>query len=245
MKKILLFLITIILSGCSVTEDCFKKTGNFVQRTFETEMFDKVHVGGGISLIIKQGEEQNVIVSAGENLIDNIKLSVVDGLLKIEDDTSCNWVRDYGQTTVYITTPDLTLINSKTEQFIRSEGVLSFPFLHIISFDMGGEAGTGDFDMDLNIPYLVVESNNASAFYLRGSCQNLVVSFYAGNGKFRGEHLIAQTISVFQRGNNDMELFPTESIEGNIYGTGNIILRNTPPIIDVTEHYTGRLILDD
>lgn len=245
MRRIILFLIIVLaVSGCSSVEDCLKKTGSFTTRVYETEVFDKIYVENGISLVIKQGEEHKVVVSAGENLIDNISVTVQDNVLKLEDQTGCNWVRDYGQTTVYITTPELTAINSKTEQLIRSDGVLNFPHLHIVSFDMGGKAGTGDFDIDLDVSSLFVESNNVSAFYLRGNCYELSVNFYAGNGKFKGKDLISENISIFQRGNNDMELYPVQSIQGNIYGTGNVILKNTPPVIEVTQHYTGRLIFD-
>ena len=35
---------------------------------------------------------------------------------------------------------------------------------------------------------------------------------------------------------------PIQAIEGTIYATGDVILKNVPPIINVEEDFTGRLI---
>jgi hypothetical protein len=69
------------------------------------------------------------------------------------------------------------------------------------------------------------------------------LNVYAGNGKFRGRNLQAQDIKIFHRGSNDMEIAPVQSLEGTITGTGNVILYNVPPVINISELYTGRLII--
>ena len=243
-KGIFLLVVLFIQTSCSLSEDCFKKSGNFVSKVFETEEFSNLYIGNGIAVNIKEGNEQEVVVVAGENLIDNIRVYVQDGVLFLEDKTDCNLNRDYGKTTVTITTPTLININSKTEQPIRSIGIVTFPTLRLISIDDGSTAGTGDFYFDVAVSQLVIASNNASAFYINGTCSELSLNFYAGNGKFKGEQLQAQTIQLFHRGSNDVELFPIQSIEGNLYGTGDAILKNNPPSINVQQHYTGRLILN-
>ena len=44
---------------------------------------------------------------------------------------------------------------------------------------------------------------------------------------------------------NNIFLFPINSIEGNIYATGNVVLKNNPIVSpNVIQHFTGRLILD-
>jgi hypothetical protein len=40
-----------------------------------------------------------------------------------------------------------------------------------------------------------------------------------------------------------MILYPEESIVGTIHSTGDVILYNTPPIIDVQELSVGELII--
>ena len=38
---------------------------------------------------------------------------------------------------------------------------------------------------------------------------------------------------------------PQASIKGSIFGTGDVISVNRPPVVEVEELYTGRLIFED
>ena len=166
-------------------------------------------------------------------------------MLVVKDNSTCNIARDYGLTTVYVTAPNITEIHSKTDQDIRSDGVLNYSDLKLISIDLSDGAGTGDFRLSLNTIHLYVESNNVSNFYLTGQSQNLHVFFSWGNGIFYGENLIVNIITIYHRGSNNIFLFPINSIEGNIYATGNVVLKNNPIVSpNVIQHFTGRLILD-
>ena len=116
-----------LISGCSATDDCVKSSGEMISKEIEVPDFDKIIVYNGISLVITQGENYKIELKTGSNLIDDITINVSDGILFLKDNTTCNWVRDYGQTTVYVTTPNLTEIYSKTEKTISSNGILKFP----------------------------------------------------------------------------------------------------------------------
>ena len=104
-KILILFL---LISSCSAPGDCIKSSGDFISTAIEVPEFDKIIVYNGISLVITQGEKYKVEVHTGSNLIDDITIKVSDGMLFLEDETTCNWVRDYGQTTIYVTVPNLT-----------------------------------------------------------------------------------------------------------------------------------------
>lgn len=244
-KTIQIVMLLFIITACSVTEDCFKKTGDFVLQTIEVTDFDKIVVEKRVSLVIKEGPEYLVQVSTGANLVDDIHVEVIDGTLQIKDESECNLVRDFGQTTVYITTPTLTEIHSFTEKDIVSDGVLTFPILRLVTLEEDEVTGTGDFRLKMQSGQLVVETNTLAGYFIEGEVQELLVNFYSGDGKFVGPNLHANTIKVFHRSSNDLILYPIESIEGNIYGNGDIILKNNPSIIQVTEHYTGKLIIEE
>jgi hypothetical protein len=244
-KMIQIAILFFIVTGCSVTEDCFKKTGDFVLQTIEVRDFDKIVVEKGVSLVIKEGPDYLVQIYTGANLVDDIQINVVDGTLQIRDKSECNLVRDYGQTIVYITTPTLIEIHSFTEKDIVSDGVLTFPILRLITLEEDKVTGTGDFRLNLQGGQLVVESNTLAGYFIEGEVQELLVNFYSGDGKFVGPNLHANTIKVFHRSSNNLILYPTESVIGDIYGNGNIVLKNIPAIIQVTEHYTGKVIIEE
>ena len=235
----------VLATSCGISEDCFKGNGNQVIQLFPLENFTKIKVYDGVGLVIKEGTNYEVKVITSDNILDNLEVKLEGNMLVVKDNSTCNIARDYGLTTVYVTAPNITEIHSKTDQDIRSDGVLNYLDLKLISIDLSDGAGTGDFRLSLNTINLYVESNNVSNFYLTGQSQNLHVFFSWGNGIFYGENLIVNIITIYHRGSNNIFLFPINSIEGNIYATGNVVLKNNPIVSpNVIQHFTGRLILD-
>ena len=233
------------MTSCGLSEDCFKGNGTPIIQTFPFENFTKIKVHDGIGLVVKEGPNYEVKIAAPSSILDNIEVQLDGNMLVVKDRSTCNIARDYGQTVVYVTTPFLEEIHSKTEQDILSDGVLTFPELKLYSVDISDGAGTGDFRLKLDTQLLYIESNNVSNFYVSGQTNQLIVFFSWGNGIFNGGSLIADHINVYHRGSNDIALYPTQSVSGDIFSTGNVVLKNRsilPP--NVIQHFTGRLIIE-
>ena len=248
MKKavILIFFLSLFIS-CEKPSDCLKSSGVITSKVYEGLSFNKIIVHKGIALVITQGDNYKVEVKTGQNLINDIEVKVLDGLLSLEDNTTCNWVREYGETVVYVTTPTLTDVYCKTEKNITSNGVLTFPKLHLVSQDkLDGYtgAGTGDYILQLDTENLWIENNDVSRYFISGRVSTLAISFYEFGGIFHGENLQANNVSIYHRGYNDIFVNPIQSISGDIYNTGNIICTTRPPSVQVVEHYRGRLIFN-
>jgi hypothetical protein len=251
MKKTFYIFLLLVITSCGISEDCFKGNGNLVTQLFPLEGFTKVKVYDGVGLVIKEGPNYEVKVVTNDKILDNIDVAMQGDMLVVKDNSTCNIARDYGQTMVYVTVPDgsvLPLIQElelhcKTDQKIQSGGILHSPIVRLFSIaDDGDGAGTGNFYIQVTNGQLVVESNSVSNFYISGQCQEMLLNFYFGNGRFYGEELLAENIKIFQRGSNDMIVYPIQKIEGTIFSTGNVILKNIPPIVDVEEVFTGRII---
>ena len=249
--KIVFFLLVFLLVSCGISEDCFKGNGNQVTQTFLLENFSKIKVYDGVGLVVKEGSNYEVKVVTSDNIIDDLEVRLDGDMLVVKDNSSCNIARDYGQTTVYVTIPDGTIsplipeleLHCKTEQKIQSDGVLHSPIVRLFAIgDDGDGAGTGDFHINLDNGQFVVESNNVSNFYINGHSEEMLLNFYFGNGRFFGEELHAEKIKLFHRGSNDMFVYPIQKIEGIINATGNVVLENVPPIVDVEEVFRGRVI---
>ena len=243
MKKYILFVFVLILSGCGISEDCVKNAGNPMTKEFVISNFDKIRVHAGIALVVKEGPDFKVTIQSGTNIIVNIEINKEGDYLVAKDNSTCNWTRDFKAATVYVTAPNIIEIHSKTEQDIYSDGTLTFPILRLFALNED-EAGTGDFYFNINNGQTVIESNHVSNFNISGNTAELLCNFYFGTGKFNGENFICQNIKIFQRGSNDMILKPIQSISGKILNTGNVILKNNPPIIDVQQLFSGHLILN-
>ena len=246
MKKfIYLFLFIVFACDKEDVSDCFQTEGELITQEFTVTEFQKILVNRDVELIISQGENYRVIVETGSNLLNDIEVRVFGNELQLTDNNTCNFVRDYGVTKVYVTTPNLTEIRSSTQFDISSDGILSFDNLKLISEDFNyPESFTvGDFKLSVSTNTLSVVSNNISSFYIDGVTEELFVGFYSGTGRFEGQDLIANHIDIFHRGSNDIIVHPIESLSGELRGTGDLIMVNQPSIVSVEQFYTGQLIL--
>ena len=245
MKKIVAFIILILVS-CEKPSDCVETTGAIITKDFTVTPFTKIDIDKGVEVVITEGPEYKLQIKIGENQLNNIVINQDATTIFIKDNTTCNWVRDYGQTIAYITAPNIEEIYSKTERNISSNGVLSYPNLKVVAVDKNGDgrngAGTGDFYLQLDSNKFEIQINSMSRHYISGKTNEFQVGIYNGDGRIEAQNFVAKNIGIYHRGSNDIIVFPTESIKGKMVSTGNTILKNNPPVIAVEQLYQGVLI---
>lgn len=249
MKHILYLFAAIVLLSCNGDNvpDCFQNSGAIVQQEFVVETFDKITVYERIELIVKDEPTQKVVVGTGEYLMNDIEVKVENGALILKNNNACNLTRDYGITKVYVSSPNLTEIRNSSGLAVSSDGVLNYTNLALVSEDFNATYVThtdGDFNLQVNCDSIDIVFNNLSRVFISGFVNNLFIGFYSGDARFEGANLTAQNIKVFQRSSNDMIVNPQQSLTGEIRGTGDVISLNRPPIVDVEEFYTGKLIFE-
>ena len=246
MKKfVLIAAVFFLFQSCNRPSDCVESAGALTSKQFDFTGFKKIIVYTGIGVVISQGPEYKVEVKTGANLIDNIEVTMAGDMLTLRDNTKCNWVREYGQTVVYITTPNLTEIYSKTEKDIVSDGILTFPNLRVVSMDLYdgySGTGTGDFNLQVNNDNFTIDTNGISRYTIAGQTTNCAIRVYEAGGIINTQNLISSNVTIYHRGSNDMTVHPVNSITGDIYNIGNVISYTRPPSATVVEHYQGRLI---
>jgi len=248
MKLFFKVVMLLLLINCNSEDanDCFQTSGAIIQQDFNVSGFERILVNRDIELIIKQGQDTRVTVETGENLLNDVSVEVIGNQLVLTDHNNCNYVRDFGITKVYVEVPDLKEIRCSTQFEIRSDGELEFDTLRLLSenFNFPDSFPVGDFRLQLRTIDLDVVSNNISIFYLSGTVEDLRVDFPSGNGRFEGGNLLAENVSIFHRGSNDMIVNSQQSLTGELRSTGDVIAVNVPPVVDVQELFTGQLIFE-
>ncbi|GAA4315083.1 hypothetical protein GCM10023115_27380 [Pontixanthobacter gangjinensis] len=249
MKKLLGAIVMILVLGCSTESapDCLQTTGKIIQQEVEVDSFNEIIAYERIKLFIEQGEEQKVVIETGENLINEVKVEVIDSRLMLRNENSCNLFRDYAVTKIYVTTPNLTWLQSSTEWTIESIGTLKFPELWLRSLNQERDMSIhtdGDFKLDLEVENLRITSDHIANFFLTGKVENFDGFFAAGDGRLEARDLIVQHYDLFHRGTNKLIINPQQSLKGDIYSYGDIISVNRPPVVNVTEHFKGQLIFE-
>ena len=227
--------------------DCLQASGTSSTEQVNVPDFTTITVFENIELILKEGA-QSVTIETGEFLREEVSAVVEEGRLVLRDNNNCNFVRDYGTTKIYVTAPNITEIRSSTSWPIRSEGVLSFPRLTLLSEDFGNpETATtdGEFDLEVNANQISIVVNGNSYFKLKGVTENFNVTVAAGDTRIEAENLEAKNVNFNHRGSNDLWVNSTESLSGVLRGTGDVRSFNRPSAISVETLYTGQLIFVD
>ncbi|PHQ31356.1 head GIN domain-containing protein [Leeuwenhoekiella nanhaiensis] len=247
MKNYLLLVTFFLLLSCDSDKglNCFQSPGEPVAIEYTLENFTKIVVEERLQLIVKQGAEQKVVLETGENLVNDIEISVSDGVLTLFNDNGCNLVRDYNISKVVVTTPNLTEIRNASGYEVQSEGVLNFNSLTLTSEDLEEEDlyhKDGDFRLELDVNTLNITANGLSNFFLSGKAENANLEFLEGDIRFEGADFEVQNLEVFHRGTNKVIVNPIQALRGRVLSTGDLISVNRPPVVEVEETYTGRLI---
>ena len=248
MKNVLYILVLFSIFSCDHKDawDCIQTSGTPATLELTVDPFEKILVNRDIELVVKHGQDYKVEIQTGANLIDSIEVIVLGNELQLTNPNSCNFVRDYGQTKITVTTPVLKTIRSSTQYLTSSDGVLRFENLSLISEDFNSDyISSGDFKMTVDVQSLSVIANNLSRFTISGSTETLFVGFYTGLCAFNGMDLIAQDVSIVQRSSHDIIVNPQQSLKGEIRSVGDVISIQKPPVVEVEEYYSGRLLFLD
>jgi len=246
-KAWIYFLIGLYCFGCNSDSapDCLQNAGDLVREEVSVANFTEITVFENVSLVLKQGETQKVEIETGEFLRNEVTASVEGDRLLLRDTNDCNYFREYGLTTVYVTSPNISEIRGSTGRSITSDGILSYDSLALISesfINPESETTDGEFDLEVDTENLTIVVNGIAYFKLNGTTESLNVTIAAGDSRIEAQNLVAQNVSLNHRGSNDIFINPMVSINGTIRGTGNVISLNRPDVVDVEELYKGRLV---
>ena len=228
--------------------DCFQSAGDLIREEVAVADFTKITVFENIGLVLRQGPEIKVEVETGEYLRNEVEVNVVDGRLLLRDTNDCNFFREYGLTTIYVTAPNIGEIRASTGLKIESDGVLAYPILRLISESFNNsesETTDGEFDLELDTDDVTVLVNGIAYFRLRGRTEFFGATVAAGDSRIEAQNLRANLVDVDHRGSNDILVNPQQGIKGEIRGTGDVISFNTPNLIAIEELFKGRLIFTD
>jgi hypothetical protein len=242
-------MVSMVMLSCNSEDapDCFQNSGDIIQQEFYVSDFTKITVFSRVELIVKQEATPKVVVETGEYLLNDIEVKVKNNQLLIVNNNACNFSRNYGITKVYVSAPNLTEIRNGSGLTVRSDGVLAYDNLKLVSEDFNAEDevnNDGDFNLKVECIKLDCVVNNLSSIFISGTVDDLFIGYYSGDSRFEGRHLIAQNIDIFQRSSNDMIINPQQSLTGEIRSTGDVIVVNTPPTVTVEQFYTGQLIFE-
>lgn len=245
--------LSVLLIACDSenANDCLQTDGNNITYELELAPFDRIQVENDVQLIVKQGEQQNVRVQTGENLVSDLNIEVDQQTLVLQNNNGCNFIRDYGVTIVTVTSPNIVFIRQASSFPVSSDGVLTYPSLTIWSntnpntLNIEDANKSGSVILNLDVPQFIVQANGSSNFQITGRADTATISFSDEFPQFHGASFLVNDLRIAQTSAANMVVHPINNIQGIIRGVGDVISVNEPLSIDVEALFTGELIFQD
>ena len=252
-KKTQVLLLLVLFGVLSCDSDkgltCFKTAGTIIRENIAiSESFNKVTVFQRVQLVLRDAPDVSVTLETGENIRNDIKVFVENGVLNIVNEASCNLVREYGITKVFISHPNIEEVRNSSGLPVLGQNIIEWPNVKLLSDDLVEEDffhKDGDFNLSFNSQNVSIVCNGLSNFFLSGNIENLDIQLLEGDSRLPLENLNVNHVKVFHRGTNDIIVSPNESISGELRSTGNLILKNRPAVLNVETFFTGRVIISD
>lgn len=188
------------------------------QQTRTVGDFTGIEAGDAFDIKITQSDVNSVKINAPENVLEQIKTDVKDGILVIS--TAGN-IKGDDDITIAISVKSLTSIEVSGASDIKSENQLICDKLSILT------NGAGDIHLDLKANDIKADISGAGDVTLKGSTQTLDATV-AGAGDLKASNLEAMKITAKVSGAGDAKVNVSQSLTADVSGAGSVIYKGNP-----------------
>lgn len=242
MIKILNILAILMLFSASCQKasvgDCFKSTGSITVEERHITGFHTIELNDNIDLEFQSSNINSLSIEAGKNLLDGIRTTVVDSVLTIENDNSCNWVRDYdAPLKAYLTFTHLDTIRYNSIGNISSTDTVRIEHLVIDVWE-----GAGDISFTVKTAMLFCNLHYGTVdIKMKGLSENCFV-YSASFGLVDNRSLASKNVYLKTKSSNDVYVNATHTMDVSLEGIGHVYYKGNPPNISLNRTGPGELI---
>jgi len=221
----LLFLLAslFILPACH-DDDLFgiRGEGPTVSENREISEFDRIELEVNAEVILQQGEEQEVVVEAQQNILSVLETDVKNGKLEIDFDG--HHVRRHSDIKIYITVPDITSLKVAGSGSIRGADDFEVTDLDLNISGSGkidfGVKGANSIDTDIS---------GSGDLYLNGDVIRHQANI-SGSGKIKAYDLVTTNADMEITGSGTTEVYVTDKLKAKISGSGKVRYKGNPSV---------------
>lgn len=240
-----LLLITLIFIGCKKAQDgmdgmdgmdgnpnCISASGNIITSHLNLASFNGINLLISDNVTIKQGASQDVKLIGHENVINDIKPDVVDGIWRIEFNNN-NCYKNH-QLSIEITVPEINNVKLSGSGSIMLENFINQNNLSIENSGSGNISING-FEGISNSTIVLSGSGTIYSNLDINSLTDLTIS-NSGSGDFIGFNLAPDNCIINSSGSGKSEITVNNDLNVTISGSGNVFYKGMPTI---TQSITG------
>lgn len=216
--------------------DCFKSTGDIVTERRSIEPFTETIIYDNVNVIFVQDSITYLEVNAGENLLPLIATEIRDGILIIENNNKCNWVRDFSiPIDVYIHLPALRKVDTYGSGAISSLNTLVNDTIEI------NNRNTADISLSITADAAFVRQHAAFGDNTVSGNAGFLFVYNIGHGYCDCTALAVNDAVVISNTTGETYVNACDDLRAEIAYSGNVYYKGTPVISSVITG-SGKLI---
>ena len=235
--KFMAFLFMVLMLPACKKSGLFQGAGATKTVTVAVADFNEIVLNDKVNLILTHDSLESVRLEAGENLLDDISLSVIDQKLTINDNSKYRWARNLDYTiNVYVNHNHLNRItyygagNISTTNTWKSE-----------AFTIDSWTGIGTVDMNLESAYTVLIIRMANANFRLNGKSKLTSVYCADYGTLDLKEFESDQMTMDYRSIRNSTVYVTKQLTADVLYKGNVYYKGSP-VIKSSFTNTGKLI---
>jgi hypothetical protein len=198
-----------------------KGEGEITEQEISVESFDGFSLAISGDVYLRQGDQQEVVVKAQQNLIDNMKFKVENGQLRITYDRPV-W-KSKG-IRIYMTTPNLDRISVSGSGNVTSDG--TFRNLGDLALSV---SGSGNLKFECEAQAVKGKISGSGNVMIKGSGSELDCQI-SGSGNVNAGDFAVKSATVKISGSGNATVNASEDLEAQVSGSGDIRYKGKPSL---------------
>ena len=245
--KLLIILILCFLASFPSCKKAPLTVGPIVTQTRELSDFTEVYACDNINLSLVRSDTCYIEITTGKNIIDNITTDISNGILKICNTTTCNWIRPYDfelHATLYFKDIKNFVFQSSGTLLTKNNYTGSLHNGEFYRFEIDGGSGDVLLHADSCNDMRIVYQYGTSRLNITG-VNNKNISIYKRSfGILDARNFDTQSVNIISESTADCYINVSHILDATINNLGNIYYKGDPDSIQVTygEFARGKLL---
>ena len=212
----LAFVIYLGISSFGVFSN-IKGSGNVIKESRQVEVFHAIDAGGAFHITLKQGDPQQVVVEADDNIVPIIVTKVHNGVLKISQKEGAVNAKKLN---IYITVANIDNVDISGACQLTSDDFFKSNHMEIEC------SGAAIIDMKLSNKELDLDCSGAGKVILEGEAKTMEIEA-SGASKIDCDKLSSEVVSVNASGASKVSFVANKLIDIDASGASEVVYQTT------------------
>jgi uncharacterized protein YdeI (BOF family) len=220
MTTLAVFALTLLLVQMPAVAQQIKGNGNIITQDRKVAGFTGIQVSGGFQVEISQGNKEGVKLELEENLMNQVKTEVRNGVLRIYNEGSITTSKSMK---AYVTVKDLNKV--EISGGVKLTGKSTFK---ANTFDLDLSGGS-KVTLAIDTKKLTADMSGASKVELSGKADEVEMDM-SGASNVNAADLETKRMKVGASGASKVKVYASEALDINASGASSVQYKGSPSI---------------